>query len=420
MASDPKSSMIARRRRNRLGVMLGGALVIAAAGVGIWTLNTAPGNAVARSDRAERPAPDPDGAFKPSETQWSSLRLAEVREATFRDEKATDGRIAINEDTTTPVFSPYSGRVSRLIARPGDYVERGSPLFAIEANEFVQGHNDLVSAVAAFEKAQSRLVLAQAAEKRQRELIAARGGTVRDLEQAQSDLVAAQGDVRAADIGLAAVRNRLRILGRSDEEITRLEKTERISAETIVGAPIAGTIIQRKVGLGQYINAGASDPVFTVGNLSTVWLVANVRESDAPAMRVGAPVEVTVLAFPNRVFSAKLAYVAPSLDPTTRRLSVRAEVTNPNRELLPEMFASFRIVSSEGRERPAVPADAIVYEGASARVWVARPESKTVVARPVEVGDSARGLVEIRKGLQAGETVVTSGTLFIDRAAQRD
>jgi cobalt-zinc-cadmium efflux system membrane fusion protein len=417
MSVEPDRSLMARLRRNRLWVAAGGVVAVAAAVVGSWALETVPGNAVARPEKA---LADPDGSFRPSDTQWASLRLAAVRQVAFRDERATDGRIAINEDTTTPVFSPYSGRVSRLIARPGDFVERGQPLFAIEASEFVQGHNDLVTAVAGVEKAQSRLVLAQAAEKRQRELLAIRGGAAKDLEQAQSDLVAAQGDLRSADITLAAVRNRLRILGRSDEEIAKLEKLDRIGAETIVDAPIGGTIIQRKVGLGQYIQSGANDPVFTVGNLSTVWLVANVRESDAPRMKVGAPVEVTVLAFPNRVFNAKLAYVAPALDPNTRRLPVRAVIENPNRELLPEMFASFRIVAGNGRLMPAVPVDAIVYEGANARVWVARPDSKTVVSRPIEVGDTVNGLVEVRKGLTVGENVVTSGTLFIDRAAKRD
>ncbi len=227
----------------------------------------------------------------------------------------------------------------------------------------------------------------------------------------------AQGDLRTAEITLAAVRNRLRILGRSDEDIADLEKRDRVGAETIVAAPIAGTVIQRKVGLGQYINAGANDPVYTIGDLSTVWLVANVRESDAPKMKVGAPVQVTVLAFPGQVFNAKLDYVAPALDPNTRRLPVRAEVKNIDLELKPEMFASFRIVSGEDRSMPAVPADAIVYEGANARVWVARPDSKTVVSRSIVVGDTSNGLVEVKKGLNVGETVVTSGTLFIDRAA---
>lgn len=406
-----------RIRPSRLWVAAGGVAIAATALIGFWVIDTNPGNAVSRSERASN---DADGAFKPSETQWASLRLAEVGQVAFRDEHATDGKIAINEDTTTPVFSPYSGRVSRLIARPGDYVERGAPLFAIEASEFVQGHNDLVTAVAGVDKAQSRLALAQMAEKRQRELHAIRGGALKDLEQAQSDLVGAQGDLRSAEIALAAVRNRLSILGRSEEDIAKLEKTDRIAAETIVGAPIGGTIIQRKIGLGQYINAGATDPVFTVGNLSTVWLVANVRESDAPRMKVGAPVQVKVLAFPGRVFNARLSYVAPSLDPNTRRLPVRAEIQNTNRELLPEMFASFRIVSGDDRMMSAVPADAIVYEGDKARVWVARPGDKTVVSRDITVGDTINGLVEVRKGLAAGETVVTSGTLFIDRAAQRN
>src|SRR6476661_6407755 len=279
----PTTTTQTRFRRNRLWLAGGGVAAVMALIAGFWLVDSGQGNAVARPEKVTG---DADGAFRPSDTQWASLRLATVRQVAFRDERATDGKIAINEDTTTPVFSPYSGRVSKLIARPGDSVERGQPLFAIEASEFVQGHNDLVTAVAGVEKAKSRLALAQQVEKRQKELLAIRGGALKDLEQAQSDLVNAQGDMRSAEITLAAARNRLRILGRTDEDIDKLEKTDRIGAETIVNAPIGGTIIQRKVGLGQYINTGASDPIFTVGDLSTVWLVANVRESDAPKMKV--------------------------------------------------------------------------------------------------------------------------------------
>ena len=415
MTIDSNPSLMKRLRHHRL--LVAGAVLVAVIGVGLWVLNGGPSNAVARADKVVSEA---DGAFRPSETQWGSLKLVPVREVAFRDERATDGKIAVNEDTTTPVFSPYSGRVSRLIAKPGDKVAAGAPLFAIEASEFVQGQNDLVTAVAGVEKAKSRLALAKTIEARQRELLAIRGGALKDLEQAQSDLVSAQGDMRSAEIALGAVRNRLRILGRSDAEIDRLEKSDQIGAETIVTAPIGGTVIQRKVGLGQYINVGASDPVFTVGNLDTVWLIANVRESDAPRMKVGQPVEVSVLAYPNRTFKATLAYVAPALDPATRRLPVRAEIANPGRELLPEMFATFRIISGVARQRAAVPADAVIYEGAQARVWVARPDQKVVVTRPIEVGDTVNGMVEVRKGLAVGETVVASGTLFIDRAAARD
>lgn len=408
------SSMAARLRQPR--IWLAGAGIASVVIVAGWAIDSGRSNALVRTAAA---ASESDGAFRPSESQWAGFGFAEVRDVSFREDRATDGKIGINENTTTPVFSPYSGRVSRLIARPGDHVEPGAPLFAIEASEFVQGQNDLVTAVAGVERARSRLGLAQNFEKRQKELLAIRGGALKDFEQAQSDLVSAQGDLRSAEIALAAVRNRLRILGRSDADIEHLEKADRISAEVIVSAPIAGTVIQRKIGLGQYINAGAADPVFSIGDLSKVWLIANVREMDAPKMKVDAPVEVTVLAYPGRTFSARLNYVAPSLDANSRRLPVRAEIDNPGRELLPEMFAGFRIVTGPPQTNPAVPQESIVYEGANASVWVARPD-KSIVARRIEVGSSANGMVEVRKGLKAGETVVTTGTLFIDRAAKRD
>jgi membrane fusion protein, heavy metal efflux system len=415
MSIESKPSLMTSLKRYRL--LIAGVGLVAVVGAGFWVLDGGPSNAVVR---AEKTTTDSDGAFRPTDTQWGSLKLTPVRQVAFRDERATDGKIALNEDTTTPVFSPYSGRVSRLIARPGDHVDAGAPLFAVEASEFVQGQNDLVTAVAGVEKAKSKVELSKTIEKRQRELLAIRGGALKDLEQAQSDLIGAQGDLRSAEIALAAVRNRLRILGRSDADIDRLEKVDKIGAEAIVNAPIGGTIIQRKVGLGQYINVGATDPVFTVGSLDTVWLIANVRESDAPRMKIGQAVEVSVLAYPKRIFNAKLTYVAPALDATTRRLPVRAEITNPGRELLPEMFATFRIISGDARMGAAVPADSVIYEGAQARVWVARPDQKAVVSRSIEVGDTVNGLVEVRKGLQIGETVVASGTLFIDRAAARD
>jgi len=191
---------------------------------------------------------------------------------------------------------------------------------------------------------------------------------------------------------------------------------------TIVRAPIGGIITQRQIGLGQFINstaAGASSPVYTIGDLSTVWLIANVREVDAPLMRVGEPVEVHVLAFPGRVFRAKISWVAPSIDPNMHRLAVRADVENPDGALKPGMFANFSIITGEAETAPAVPTRAIVYEGDTARVWVAG-EDGTIAVRPVHTGRSTDGMVEILAGLSPGEKIVTSGALFIDRAASTD
>ncbi len=368
------------------------------------------------------PPPVPPGMFRATPAQWAGLKFAPVRLLGFRTEHESEGKIANDDDATTPIFSPYSGRVTKLFAKAGDYVKKGAPLLAVEASEIVQGQNDLVSAVSALATARAQLNLAQTNEKRQHELYDSKGAALKDWQQAQVDLATAQGGFRSAEIALAAVRNRLRILGKSDTEIDAIESAPdrlRMNPEAILSAPIDGTVIQRQVGLGQYINSeanGASVPVFTIGDMSKVWLLANVSEEDAPSMRVGEAVEAHVLAFPGRVFLARLTYVAAAIDPATHRLAVRAEVENPDGALKPEMFADFSIVTGPASEKSAVPEEAVVYEGNTARVWVAGADD-TLGLREIRTGRIQDGMVEALSGLRAGETVVTSGSLFIDRAA---
>lgn len=187
-----------------------------------------------------------------------------------------------------------------------------------------------------------------------------------------------------------------------------------------VRAPVSGTVIQRQVGLGQNIqsvSAGAGNPVFTIGNLSTVWLVANVREDDAPLMRVGQAVEVHVLAMPERIFRAKISWVAPAVDPNTHRLPVRAEIRNSDGVLKPMMFASFNIVTSNEVSSIGIPQSAVVYEGSEAHVFAANSDG-TLVVRPIRVGRVTGDMLEVTSGLTAGDKIVTRGALFIDRAAE--
>ena len=372
------------------------------------------------------PAPSEEtrGTFRPTKEQWAGFKIEPIELVSFRPEQVTEGSIAIDDDLTTPVFSQHSGRVIKLLAKLGDHVEAGAPLYEIQATEFVQAQNDLITALANLQTARSQLAQAQTNERRAHDLYLAQGGALKDWQQAQSDLITSQNTVRADEIALAAVRNRMRILGKSDKEIASLEAqpTQKLDPVTIVTAPIGGIVTQRQIGLGQYINSmavGASGPVYTIGNLSTVWLIANVREADAPLMHVGEPVEVHVLAFPGRVFKAKISWVAPSIDSNTHRLSVRADVENPRGELKPGMFANFSIITGETETAPAVPQRAIVYEGDTARIWVAEDDG-TIAARSIRTGRIADGMVEILAGVTAGEKVVTSGALFIDRAANND
>ncbi len=360
------------------------------------------------------------GVFYPTAAQWAALTIEPIQELEFRAEVLTDGKIAVDENRSTPVFSPYSGRVTKIAAEHGDTVRAGQLLFALEATDMVQAHNDFIAAVAGLETARSQLRLAQIVEKRQHDLYEGKAVPLKDWQQAQADLVIAQDNVRTAEIALDAVRNRLRILQKTDDEIAAFERTGKINPDTPIYAPIGGTVVQRKVGPGQFITSGASDPagdpVFVIGDLSTVWLIANVRESDALKIRPDQPIQFKVLASSEHAFTGKLNYVAAAMDPSTRRLLVRATIENPEKLLKPEMFAKVTIFTGQESTSPAVPREAIVYEGDVARVWVAA-DDKSIELRRVELGLTNGNFVQVVKGLRAGEKVVTKGTLFIDRAA---
>lgn len=424
MTSDTRPSVASGNRRisRRVQFVIALTLVISVGG-GISPFILRP-----RADQPEnaRPAKSdtPAGAFKPTKPQWMGLKFQPVTRMDFRPERATEGTIAIDDDLTTPVFSPYSGRVVKVMATLGDIVEPGAPLFVIHASEFVQAQNDLITALANLTAARSQLTMAQTTEKRSHELYLAQGGALKDWQQSQTDLITAQNTVRADEIALHAVRSRLRILGKSDAEIASLEAqpTQKLEPQATVPAPIGGTITQRQVGVGQYINSeanGAANPVFTISDLSTVYLIANVREVDVPLMRDSLPLEIHVLAYPNRVFQGKISWVAPSIDPNTHRLPVRADVENRDGALKPGMFANFSIITGEESAAAAIPQEAIVYEGEQARVWVVGAVD-TLALREIRTGRISNGMVEVLAGLSAGEKVVTSGTVFIDRAAKAD
>src|SRR5882757_5970944 len=210
--------------------------------------------------------------YTPSPAEWASLTIEPVTRRAFRAEHVTEGKIAVDEDRSTPVFSPYAGRVTRLLARPGDSVVQGQPLFVIEAADTVQAQNDFVAAASGLNKAKSQLELAQIQDKRARDLFEGKAVPLKDTQQAQAALISAQNDLRSSETALEAAHNRLRILGLTDEAITAFREKGIINREATIFAPIAGTVVQRKIGPGQYVNTGASDPVFVIGDLSTVWL----------------------------------------------------------------------------------------------------------------------------------------------------
>jgi cobalt-zinc-cadmium efflux system membrane fusion protein len=354
--------------------------------------------------------------YTPTPAEWASLTIQPVTERAFRAEHVTEGKIAVDEDRATPVFSPYAGRVTKLLARPGDSVVQGQPLFVIEAADTVQAQNDFIAATTASNKARSALDLAQLQETRAKDLFEGKAGPLKDYQQAQATLIQAQNDLRSSQTALEAARNKLRILGLTDEAISTFQEKGRINPETTIFSPITGTVVQRKIGPGQYVNSGASDPVFVIGNLSTVWLTAFVRETDASNVAVGQEIAFNLLALPGRSLTARINYVAAAIDPATRRLLVRATVDNKDGRLKPEMFANVTIYSASDHPAIAVPKQALIYEGDQVRVWVAR-EDKSIELRQIKPGLTNGDLVAVEGNLNPGEQIVTKGSLFIDRAA---
>src|SRR6202047_2016478 len=309
------------RTSRRLAVALAVASVVGLGGFGAMRMliphaksyETAP-------SKAELPR------YVPTAAEWASLTIEPVAEHQFRAEHATEGKIAVNEDSSTPIFSPFAGRVTKLLVKPSDKVERGQPLFIVEATDTVQGLNDFVAALGALNSARSKLNLAQIVEKRANDLYAGKAVPLKDWQQSQNDLTTAQNDVRSAETALEAAHNRLRILGRSEEQIATFQQTRQMSADTPINSPIAGTVVQRKIGPGQFINSGASDPVFVIGDLSTVWLTAFVRETEASGVAVGQEIGFSLLALPDSAFKAPMNYVAGAISPPTRRVLVPATI----------------------------------------------------------------------------------------------
>jgi len=377
-------------------------VVLAAAGLAAAIAVLWLGGKVLRSHETSiAEAPSPPGTFRASASQLKTFTIEAVRPHAFVSEELTEGKIGVNADRTTPVVSPYSGRVTRVIARLGDTVKAGAALATLDATEFVQAENDLNVAAA-------QVKLARINETRRHASYDAKGGSLQDWQQAQADLA-------AAETALNSVRNRLRIFGKSPADIAKLEGSQTMSPAATLTAPIAGVVVDRQVGLGQYLQSGGA-PVFTIADPSSVWLLANVRETDAGLVKPGQSVEVHVPAYPKRAFTARVSYVAALLDPVTHRLPVRAEMDNRDGALKLEMFANFRILTSDATESPSVPEAAVVYEGEAAHVWVVAADG-LLIYRAIRPGRSNDGLVEVLDGLQSGERVVTKGGLFIDQAA---
>ena len=288
-----------------------------------------------------------------------------------------------------------------LHKKPGEPIAAGDPIMELRYNDEA--------------RLQNALSLAHRNEERQHQLYLEKAAALKEWQQAQSDVTNAENDVRAAEAALLAARDKLRAFGKSAAAIARIEqgRTDRVITVT---SPLAGTITTRKVGPGQFIRQDTTDPLFVIADLAQMWMLANVYESDVPWIKVGQPVEVRVMAYPDEVFKAIITYIGAAVDPATHRVDVRAVVDNPAQKLKPEMFATFRIITHTDMHYLAVPLSAVVRDGDKTSVWVAQPEHQ-FVRHEVKLGLEQNGYIQILSGLQAGEQVAAEGGLLLGSVA---
>ncbi|MBO0753804.1 MAG: efflux RND transporter periplasmic adaptor subunit, partial [Bradyrhizobiaceae bacterium] len=316
-------------------------------------------NAVAATEAAsaETPTAPKTNTIELLESQLSKVKVEVVTERDFPREKSAVGNIAFNEEMLTQVFTPYQGRIVDLFAKVGDEVKKGDRLFTIESPDLVQASSTLISAAAVLELTSRNL-------ERMNMLFGSRAAAQKDLEQATSDNRTAEGAYRAA-------RDAVRIFGKSDADIDRIVAERKVDPILVVPSPISGRITARNAAPGLLVQPGNQPAPFVVADISTMWMVANVAESDTPAFSVGQDVRVTVMAYPNRVFTGRISTIGSTVDPMTHRLLVRSEIDDPKHELRSGMLASFVISIGAPMRSVAVPVDGVVREGdGTMTVWV--------------------------------------------------
>jgi cobalt-zinc-cadmium efflux system membrane fusion protein len=297
------------------------------------------------------------------------------------------------------VFTPYQGRIIALFAEIGDDVKKGQTLFTIDSPDLLQAESTLIAAAGVLELTNRNLARLQ-------ELYTTRAVSQAALEQSVSDQQTAQGNLRAA-------RDAVRIFGKTDAEIDQIVAQRLADPTLVVPSPINGRITARNAAPGLLVQPGNAPAPYTVANIDTMWMLANVVETDSPAFRVGQQVKVRLSAFPDRVFDGKITTIGAMVDPNTRRVLVRSEINDPQHELRSGMFGNFVISIGAPVRSPAVPLAGVVREGdATQTVWVTA-DRRRFTRRTVKIGDPRDGYRQILEGLQEGELVATEGAVFL-------
>jgi cobalt-zinc-cadmium efflux system membrane fusion protein len=275
-------------------------------------------------------------------------------------------------------------------------VHKDQPLYTIKSPDLIQAESTLIGAAATYVLTTKELDRVKGLP----------GIAQREVEQAISDQQTAEGALKAA-------RDAVRVFGKTDAEIDQMIATRKTDPALVVLSPVAGKITSFNAPPGLLVQPGNPPAPYTVSNLAIKWMLANVIESDIGLLQVGEPVQVKVMAYPNRVFRAKVSKIYPAVDPNTHRCTIRSEIEDPKDELRPGMLANFQIRVEDPAVGLAIPANGAVREpDGTMTAWVTK-DRKHFEQRVIKIGLRKDDRVQVLDGLRRGELIVSDGAVFL-------
>jgi cobalt-zinc-cadmium efflux system membrane fusion protein len=329
--------------------------------------------------------------------QMSHIQVVTIEPTKLTRTLRLTGNVSYNAFNTTPVITQVGGPISRILVVPGERVHKGRPLLEIASPDYSQLR-------AAYLKARDVYRVADKNFARAQDLYAHQAISERDLLQAESDRNQAKADLDASE-------QALRILGFSNpEELEKVPSTPEIP----LLSPVSGTVVERLVAPGQLAQAGATQ-AFTISDLSTVWVLANIYQGDLAYVKEGDEVTVKTDSYPD-TFRARISFVSPALDPNTRTLQARIVVQNPGEKLKRDMYCYATVTAGVIPNAIAVPDAAVLRDDENHPFVYVANTSNQFGRRLVDIGQSQAGQTQILKGLSAGEKIVGDGSLFLQFA----
>lgn len=327
-----------------------------------------------------------DNRFSLTDTMMSRIRIDTTRLENVKSELRFSGKITPEDNKLASIFPVVAGYVTRLNVSLGDFVHKGQVLATIRSTD-----------IADFEKqrrdAENALMTARKNLKAEQELADSRLNTERDLTAAQREVENAQAEL-----------NRI-------NEVFSIYHI-RDGANYNIVAPISGFITDKKINADMQLPAGFSESIFTIAQIDEVFVTANVYETDIARLSVGMPAEIELLSYPGKRFYGKIDKMLNVLDPETKTLKIRIRLPNPGYELKPEMAATVYISRNEPDKKPAIPAEAVVFDKSRNYVMVfhSRDSIETRVVEPLR---TTGNITWIRAGLQEGERVISRNALLV-------